>query len=498
MKQYILLAFAAASMTMAFAQQPAGEVKEYVLNQYVPNASGSMESDFGAAERVVYAEDGKTVYFSNLIPRTKTDRWIKGTIDGSEITISCDTPLYQYKVGSTVYDVKFGELVLEDNGGSYTVTGVRDAVFAVDGNSIFVDEPSEEKIRYMSYYYLNDDGNVRFIDYCIDTQMTLFEGGVGNKIPEGATCEQFVCHSTNDYGDHNTVTCNVYIDGNDYYFDHLLSTEALVKGTRDGNRIIIPKDEYIGSDSGYFRYFSGFYTTWEEDDEGTHVDYVLNICEDGKTLTTENGENTVPILYNYGSYWFEDYAMNVYLEKYEGDVAATPSDPYDLWWTDAYVELGGVYLFEFFLASTDVDGKFINPDNLYVTFYIDDEPFIFTTDDFLYIQQNMDKLPYGYMDSEEWDITWYGNQVHIYTIPFDLTTYGVQAEYTVDGVTSKSNYVRYNTQTKQTETIKTGIDNLNVQTVVKNPTWYDLNGRRADGQSHHGVYILDGKKIIVQ
>ena len=58
------------------------------------------------------------------------------------------------------------------------------------------------------------------------------------------------------------------------------------------------------------------------------------------------------------------------------------------------------------LALTDKNGTELNKDNLYFSVFLNDssEPFEFTTQEFGYIASNMSEIPYGYSDSQSYDI----------------------------------------------------------------------------------------------
>ena len=125
--------------------------------------------------------------------------------------------------------------------------------------------------------------------------------------------------------------------------------------------------------------------------------------------------------------------------------SAVPANPIVTQWYDYGDESGFSRLF-YILPDTDVDGKYINPDNLSYSIYLDDDQ-LFTFDAATYsydISEDMDEIPYSLLNG---GYDFHPGYTYFYRTnepgfePFFNWRIGMQIHYTVDGVKNSSDIV---------------------------------------------------------
>ena len=148
------------------------------------------------------------------------------------------------------------------------------------------------------------------------------------------------------------------------------------------------------------------------------------------------------------------------------------------------------------IPSSDTEGKPLDTDKLVYRFYMDGEPFTFSTSEYNYIDEDMTDIPYSYLDydglgsdiSQGWD----NPDERTIVLYREFKTIAVESEYTVDGVTNTSDRYVYDVATK-TGTVEpagdpTGICHASAGAEVVKVTYTDLSGR-AVTRPGKGIYI---------
>lgn len=134
------------------------------------------------------------------------------------------------------------------------------------------------------------------------------------------------------------------------------------------------------------------------------------------------------------------------------------------------------------LPLVDTDGKLLDAGSYVYNIYVDNELFTLYPDEYTGIADTYDELtniPYNYTDS--WDIEVDGSNHGLYYYMEGFETLGVQAIYTVDGITNKSALVNYNIETGETNEIDpAGISAITASKEVTGVEYYDLTGRKLD------------------
>ena len=122
---------------------------------------------------------------------------------------------------------------------------------------------------------------------------------------------------------------------------------------------------------------------------------------------------------------------------------ATPADPVI---TNYNATIGqyGYNALQFNIISTDVDGNFMVPEKVTWRAWIDDEPFIFSTDDYSGLTEDMEEVPMGWNDPN------YDIYTSFYTFFFEpAKNVGLQTIYRGGDEERHSNVVLYDLATSQ-------------------------------------------------
>lgn len=479
------------------ASQPEGEVQNYVMSAMVYGSRG-ITSEEGMANQLVYDNADGVVYFRTFFPLEGENYafWHKGKVYDHQILISKDDVVYEFEYDGITYEVKLGDMTVD----AWGVSAVRDVLLEYDKESgrIYVDDDKDAPERYIGLYAIDPDGQVQMFDYTFVPSMTPFEPGELVVVPADAKTEKYIYYTTNYYDEPSATEGTVSIVGDDYYFDHLTKHGGVVKGKREGNKVTVADGQYIGYETGYYLYAGGYFTNWQADENGDLIgessSMTFTIDDDGKTLRLDDPGHCFAITYRLDGLWYE-YEFNHRIEPYVESGVQTPADPTDLvlqnyspWW-----------LFHAKVTNMDIYGKALDIDKITARIYVNEEAFTFEPSAFKNLTEPMDYIPYGFCDVYPDGDDIYSGQ-NKYVILFNSSTIqsvGIQYFYTVDGVTTCSSALSVDTDGNVYDFEPVGINSV-VSEVETCPTWYDLNGRPANGHSQHGVYLVDGKKILVK
>lgn len=455
MKKVTLAAIATAAITTASAQKaaptvtPDGEMRYYEMSAYLYESIG-LDYVKGLVNQVYLAPDGQHIYLGSIFPNSfrTADMWLEGTIttdkDGREIiTIPCTKPFFT----AGWDEIYVGEVFFDED--TYE-TKVKDITLVKDGDHIYIEDDVNNYSRCLIAYE-DDYGDIETVDvaYCVD--LHPYEGNTTAIVaPASAERHDYIYYSLDTYG---TLTANrstVVVDGDDYYFDMLMPSiaPACVKGTRtatnaDGSRtIIVPAGQFMGADCGYYLYSAAFRPTGYDEASGqylgTECDMEFTLGPDGVFTFATPQPSLITALQNDGKQY--DCVYENRIVPYTGDVPATPSDPYEVGFSD--YSATEAYAIDFVLNNISTAKEYLNPTKLGYYIYLNGERVTFSRDVYAAIDADeMTLIPFGYTDAAGYDFYSAGGWNEVFVYSTDVETLGVQAVYTVDGVTRESNIV---------------------------------------------------------
>lgn len=231
----------------------------------------------------------------------------------------------------------------------------------------------------------------------------------------------------------------------------------------------IPGTYTIGTETQYgMTYYGELYTLTDE---------ITLKYDAGKLAYTSGDDEAMLINISTDEPWFIE-AFDAPGIQQIADVAATPADPVILTVQPNY-GTGGY--FSFTQPGEDVDGNFIDTDKMYYRVYADGDetaPFMFTTEEYKYLEEDMTDVPYEYGDNIHF--THYGATHGFYFYRTDVTKWGVQSVYRGGGEERVSNIV-------WVDVPGTGISSVTTDEAAK-VEYYDLQGRRVSNPTK-GIFI---------
>ncbi len=495
---------------------PKGELKYYAMSCVVRDFGDGLIPVLDVANELYFSADGQTIYFGSLFPGVYfcDELWAEGKVKNNKVTISTTTPVLYvdlYDEGPT--EIYMGELLVDDWGNPYAVDNIE---FNIDGDRIFLDYG--DGMRDLALYYVDKATNEMVVmTDTYNNDMRLFTGNTTlNQPSKDAKIMEYIYNAQDANGDEYAEKGHVAIDGNDYYFDYLLpeATErshAWIKGTRNGNTITLPNNQYLGHDTSYFMYYNGFKSQGIKDNYGYYKGDIATVTfniDDNGIITLNNPNNYFPCAFysiNGNQSQFEYYNFRHRLEPYNGDQLMKPCDPEDVKINLKALEKYGEVSISFIMRNLSVDGSYLNPDNLYYNIYLDDDIYTFTKRQYLYIAgDSMTDIPYAYKDGTEefggYDIYLADDGRNVACLYEDMfTRLGVQVIYKVDGKESRSNIV-YQDKQGNTEVVVPGTEGIDAPVSLLNGKHggiYDLQGRKAS-KANRSLSISDGKVVLMK
>ena len=317
--------------------------------------------------------------------------------------------------------------------------------------------------------------------------------------PDGLTTETYIFkanaleYSSSGGIEHPDYTLQVQVgfDGDDAYIQGLAADmqELWVKATKnEQGQYVIPANQYMGDLSFYGYTFPYYWTAL--DAENNLVDAVLDFDAETSTFTTEqtlalNGAAKALDYY----LLFNDVIITKFVE-----VAATPANPtFEDFILSEEVGYTKIYAS---IPTVGTEGEALNTSKLFYIVWIEkdgvEQPYTFTAD--LYDQdfeEDVTEVPYSH---DGYDIYKGGEIIYLEDAIEELATWtkvGIQSVYYGCDERNVSNIVWSDGTT-------TGIENLNSVKGDLSGAWYNLNGVRITKPTQKGLYIHNGKKVVIK
>ena len=472
--------------------QPEGELKTYVRSgEYVSSVMGGLVegSQNGKTMKVVFAPDGKTVWFDKMIAASSaTFGWIKGEIEGNNIIIEPGQYawFYDYVSYYLAYTVK--RIVPNPNGSASSydtyMTSEGNIVFSIGEDGTLTLQPDENGVAAIGLiretndqWYVDNGYDGKWLGYGdMNTVYTPFEENFNEGPAEGTEMQD--CSMTYNADVEGTtrmghmakmavVGDKVYIQGASQYLPN-----AWLIGQIDGDKVVIDK-QMTGVLDNYYVYFRGAEVVKQQNPETGEDEYfyspidqlVFDYDAANQTLTTEDC-----LVLSTDEFMVAEGYMVPEINLFE-DVPMQPATPivgedyipYDADYGSFYITVC--------VPSVDVDGKFLDPSKLTYSVYVDDELFTFDPSFYFYFEQPVTEIPYGYYEDYRFQNLGAGRYaIEINKEP--TTNVCVKSFYAGGGAVTESEMGVFNLP-------QTGIATIN-SSQVKSVTYYNLAGMRSD------------------
>lgn len=411
----------------------------------------------GGVGKIVEGNDGN-IYIYNLPTNLSADSWVKAE-RGSGDTIIIHRQLIDQREGSdAIYDYYLTKLVwvytdeATGEGKFVEATGDTDikllysngVLSSIEDNK----DPYEEGHYALGAVYTTDgetytwEGNTNWnlhFEALTDAKVNL---------PESATLETITVDYINANGTPTSEQTKAAFVGNDVYLN-VFDATTFIKGTINGDKLVFKSGQYLGIYSKmYHLFFTGqqYYTV---KDETTGQEYetakVIDELVFDYDATNRSFSTQDALVINVGKKTARLYLTSLRAPKFYffEETPATPADPIITNYNATYSQWGYNAL-QFTIQATDVDGRFIVPEKVTWQAYVDDEPLIFSPDDYSGLKEEMEEIPYGWSDPG-FDI-----YTSFFTLYFEpAKNVGIQTIYRGAGEERRSNIVYYDITTGQ-------------------------------------------------
>lgn len=451
-----------------------------------------------APTEVVYAMDG-SVYVKDLLPMIPTEAYIKGDYT-EEGNIEFKFPQTILAESDPDYGDMWMDLTLVHSSDLQTeiptpVAENNSIVFTVNFEDMsMVMNPLPEGTSLATVIYPDD------MWYGFSVTAISITPGNGDKegveLPEGVESKPYSYIYDNsfdsggvvapggkpDYGYH----VNVAFDKDDVYLGGIFydAPDSWVKGRKEGNKLIIPGKQYLGTMSGIMDFYL-MYAKWETAAHEKLVllpldtEFVFEYDETACTLKTVDKD--VILLINASDEVVKALQMvedPTYI--YQPDASGAPMAPWGLEY-DAKSSYG---IFDFNLPKVTDDGVLLFSENMYYNIYVDGELLTFYADENPDFKVDTSDIPY-YMDETsvvcEKSTTW-----HELIVPLvGIETVGVQCVNVWEGEKYPGTLMLLNIATGE---VTTGVECIGASEGESSVTYYDLSGRKV-AMPAEGIYI---------
>ncbi|MBR1415723.1 MAG: hypothetical protein IJ570_07675 [Prevotella sp.] len=512
------IARAADASTILF-EQPEGTLYDQVVASYGGYGRnwlyGIMDiSTDGGMSQIVEGVDGN-VYIYNLPTYLQAGSWVKAErAEGDTIVIHRQL-IDQREGNGNVYDYYITKLVWEWTDQE-----------AGEGRLVEAQGDTDIKLLYKDGKVLSIEENIDpFVEghyalgavYTTDGETFTWEGSANwnlnfevltdglIELPENATLETITVSYTDTRGNPTAEQVPVAFVGNEVYLN-VYSDGVYVKGTIEGDKLTFKSGQFLGDYYNmYYLFFVGeHYYTYHDDATDQDLtaaelldELVFDYDAEKRSFSTDEA-----FVINVGKNTTRLYLTALLAPKFYffEEVPATPADPVITNYNATMADYGYNAL-QFNIVATDADGGFIVPEKISWQAYIDDEPFIFTPDDYESLTEEMEEIPYGFYDSS------YDIYLSFYTIYFEpAKNVGIQTIYRGAGVERRSNIVYFDLATSQIvkepwNNPETGISSTGTA-ATQTVNFFDAAGRKvnadAKGLIIKQVTLADGTQKTVK
>lgn len=453
--------------------------------------------NFTAPSEVIFAYDGY-VYIKDLFSMVTADSYFRGEYmdDGS---IEFKFPQTMYAESDPDYGVSWYDLTLVHSSNleeqiPEPVTENNSIVFSVNYEDYSMEmNPLPEGTSVSAF--------VNGTMWCgfSETAISLKIGGAdkeGVVLPDGVETTPFSyiydsslfgfvpLDGKPDFG----YRVNVGFDGDDVYMGGVFidAPNSWIKGRKEGNKLIFPEKQYVGTMSGVLDFYLMFgkWTSEEHEDlelmpEGTEM--VFEYDEESGTIKATDKD--VIMLMNASEE--EVYALQfvedpVYI--YQPVASGAPMAPWGLKY-----EQGKSYgRFDINLPNITEDGVLLYPENMYYNVYLDGQLLTFYADENSDFTEDTANIPYTLNKTSIVRVK-YASWHEMIVSAVGFETIGVQSVNVWEGVTYCSPITTLNIKTGE---VTTGVEQISSEaTGDASVTYYDLSGRKVANPAK-GIYVV--------
>lgn len=293
------------------------------------------------------------------------------------------------------------------------------------------------------------------------------------------------------YGDMGHYGAKLAVDGDKVFIRGLFSEQpdSWIEGKLDGDKVTFQSGQYVGEDAtnGYYTYFCGatvgqewddYYEEWY--DFYTYADeLVFTYDKENQTLTA--GESDAAV-YNTSDHQISYLSVvkSPVLKLQPTEISKTPQNPFNLEFFD-YLESYGYSWLQFNLPVFNTEGVLLNVEDLYYIVYVDGDEYVFYTDEYYNLEDDMTLVPYKFCEDYDFIVNDTYHEVYLYFAGAEEL--GVQLCSVKDGeIVGASDIVSINLTTG----VKSVADFSSKH--IASVSYYNMNGQKV-ANPQAGVFV---------
>lgn len=452
--------------------------------------------DYTAPSEVVFAYDGY-VYIKNLFSMVTADTYFRGEYtETGDIEFKLPQTLYAESdpdYGDSWYDLTLVYSPNLEEEVPEPVTENNSITFAVNYEDYSMKMNPLPEGTSLSLYM----NGIMWYGFS-ETAISLTLGGDdkgGVELPEGVESKpySYIYDSSSfgfppldekpDFG----YRVNVAFDGDDVYLGGVFvdAPDSWIKGRKEGNKLIFPGKQYIGTMYGVLDFYLMF-AKWSLDSrDGLELlpedtEFTLEYDEVAETLKTVDKD--IIMLMNASDE--EVYALQMVEDPiyvYQPDASGSPMAPWGLDY-----EQGKSYgRLDMNIPNVTEDGVLLYSDNMYYNIYLDGQLQTFYADENSDFKEDTSDIPYTMNETSIVRVKYASwHEMIISAVGFE--TIGVQSVNVWNGEKYYSPLTTLNINTGE---ITTGIETISEPAGEASVSYYDLSGRKVTNPAG-GIYVV--------
>lgn len=456
---------------------PEGEKSVYVRTGYGfgQDMFGSVfeQSNSGSVSYFVTADDGKTVYVSNIFSQASPRGYVKGSREEDKIIFTFPQ-VVDYGYDSEGNSVPFFATVLRFDTDVQTFVPDDNQTFIFNIGADGILTPADKDLMIGWTVYFTPDGMLP--DYYWQGVGDIFSTfGELNEKPFTAPADVDFSDWALVYNGTAYPILAAIKDDKVYVKDFLGVTfegveDATIVGTIKDGKVNFADSQYLGIDTWlmttlYFHGGNPVYNDWGLVEEFESGDFTADFEENKIT-----GTNSYIITHAAEEMNFETFVeMPTFAKSDPYASPAAPAAPYNVRYDEGTADNpeNPIPYIDFSIPQYDINYNSIDYSNLYWELIVDSEPYVFTPE--IYgVEENMTTVSYEYT-SDDWSILSMGTQ-HYVDIRFsDYKTIGLRSVYKDDENTFYSDIVLVSGTTS--------VNGIESEETVSS-LWYDIHGRK--------------------